>query len=153
MLVGLGPLVIKSIGDDPQKPTVGGAVLAAGITLVGVLGQGGAAAIQAWQLTSQVFPRVLIVALTALVAVFVFKYAVASIKDWIKRAVPSQPASPQAKPARIVVPAIATWPHPPGPPGALAGEDAATAAAEQPAPELELELVSFAPESGRNALL
>ena len=59
LLVGLGPLVVKSIGDDLQTPTVGGAVLAASITLIGVLGQGAAAAIQAWQLTSQVLPRVL----------------------------------------------------------------------------------------------
>jgi hypothetical protein len=117
LLVGLGPLVIKGIGKDLQKPTVGGAVLAAGITLVGVLGQGAAAAIQAWKLTSQVLPRVLIVALTVFVAIFVFKYAIASINDWIKKAAnpPVEKESPQVEAARIVAKAIAVGARTDGP--------------------------------------
>jgi hypothetical protein len=151
LLVGLGPLVIKGIGKDLQKPTVGGAVLAAGITLVGVLGQSAAAAIQAWKLTSQVVPRVLIVALTALVATFVFKYAIASINDWIEKAAkpPSEKESPQVEAARIVAKAIAIGTHtdvahvgPDGAePGLVGGEEA------------EPELPPPVPQVRRNALL
>jgi hypothetical protein len=155
LLVGLGPLVVKSIGKDTQTPTVGGAVLAAGITLVGVLGQGGAAAIQAWKLTSQDLPRVLIAALTALVATFVFKYAVASINDWIKKAAadpPRKEASPEVQAARIVAKAIAAGPHAPVAPN---GEGVDAAAADNVAERVaaERELPPFMLEPGRNALL
>jgi hypothetical protein len=150
LLVGLGPLVIKGIGRDLQEPTVGGALLAAGITLVGVLGQSAAAAIQAWKLTSQVLPRVLIAALTALVAIFVFKYAIASINDWIEKAInpPPEKESPQVEAARIVAKAIV--------PG-VAHADGLPARPEGPElagrEEAELALPSSVRQTRRNALL
>jgi hypothetical protein len=154
LLVGLGPLVVKSIGSNPQTPTVRGAVLAAGITLAGVLGQGGAAAIQAWKLTSGVWPRAMIVVLTALVAFFVFKYAFVSINDWITKAAshPRKEISPEVQAARIVAETIATGAYvPDAPDGNDVAVTPADAATGQPARKRERP--SFVVESGRNALL
>ena len=92
--VGIGPLILKAVGRKVEMPTVGGMFLAAGLSMVGVLGQIG---LVTWEVSGLVspLPRVFIWLIGVMAGVLAFTYAVRAMEFNLCIGLPKPPVSPR----------------------------------------------------------
>ena len=94
LLVGIGPLILKAVGRKVEMPTVGGMFLAAGLSMVGILGQIG---LVTWEVSWLVspLPRVVVLLAGAMTAGLAFTYAVRAMEFNLCIGLPKPPVSPR----------------------------------------------------------
>jgi hypothetical protein len=94
LLVGIGPLILKAVGRKVEMPTVGGMFLAAGLSMVGVLGQIG---LVTWEVSWLVspLPRVVVWLAGVMTAGLALTYAVRAMEFNLCIGLPKPPASPR----------------------------------------------------------
>jgi len=96
LLVGIGPLILKAIGRKVEMPTVGGMFLAAGLSMVGVLGQIG---LVTWEVSWLVSPRlrVFVWLAGAMTAGLALTYAGRAMEFNLVTGLPKPPVSPRVE--------------------------------------------------------
>ncbi len=94
LLVGIGPLILKAVGRKVEMPTVGGMFLAAGLSMVGVLGQIG---LVTWEVSGLVspLPGIFIWLAGLVTAGLAFTYAVRAMEFNLCIGLPEPPVSPR----------------------------------------------------------
>jgi hypothetical protein len=154
-LVAIGPLIVKVIGDDLSKPTIGGTLVAAFVTLVGTIGQIAAVTWQGAELTSG-GGRVGAIALGVAIGLVVLWYAADALLSYAKEGTkkpPQQPSETETmKAARVVATAIRESSA--APKKADRKPQLPDAVAAEPAPAVAAEPVLFAafPPRGNSLL-
>jgi hypothetical protein len=144
VFVAIGPLVLKVAGDDLSVPTIGGTLVAAGVTLVATIGEIGAVTWQAAVLTTMPV-QIGVIALGAFVGVVVWLYATQALWAYALTGTkpPRRKRSETLRAAKIVADAIGKLP------GAQGFGESATADLTKEIEDLEADLSS----SRRNGLL
>jgi hypothetical protein len=96
LLVGIGPLILKAVGRKVEMPTVGGMFLAAGLSMVGVLGQIGLVTWEVSWLLSPL-PRVVVWLVGAMTAGLAVTYAVRAMEFNLCIGLPEPPIPPRVE--------------------------------------------------------
>ncbi len=112
--VGVGPLIVKTVGSDLAYTTACGMLLAAFVTLVGTLGQISAITWEVWDTTSNHTLQLGVVAIAIAVGAIVLTYAEQTLWYYIKTGALYVPAatSETMKAAALIAAAIAGGPSP-----------------------------------------
>jgi hypothetical protein len=96
LLVGIGPLILKAVGRKVEMPTVGGMFLAAGLSMVGVLGQIG---LVTWEVSRLLSPGPMVVVWLAgaMTAGLALTYAGRAMEFNLCIGLPEPPKSPRVE--------------------------------------------------------